>query len=317
MKKLKILISSTFSFLALANNSFATSEVASQINSENSGTMNDLGPFIIGAILIICVLFIGYKMDKSSENMPTMKKQKNTNKHKKVEKSKINTQDKKDSKLYDQENKFDIPYEADENDYYENDKNFDFDNLNDDMEYEEDDVSLFNHEKDDELTFDDIDDDISYKFDELDESDVDKNSLDESFDSTMVFNSKEINNEGLKKDYIEDDLDEKIDNLDDDLPDLLNRDEQDAQDFINEINKYKESSEAENFSDFSTKSKSKKTLKEKETKNELENTVDKDSEINQAYNNMNNDFLNQMEQNLKKDQEERMKKSKTDNNKKN
>lgn len=153
MKKLGRLSAAAFSFASIANSSFAVEY------TESAGTgIGDLIPFALGALLIICVLFIGYKMDKSSENAPTYKQEKK-GKRAKSERA-IEAEERE---VYAEENKSDIPYEADENEYYENDNSFDYKTgLDEETEYEEDDISLFSAENNSESSFNDIDDNISY-----------------------------------------------------------------------------------------------------------------------------------------------------------
>lgn len=279
MKKICGVLAITFAFTSITNNSLAVS------NSSKMGA-RDILPFTIGALLIICVLFIGYKMDKYSENSSIIKKGKNS-KNKKVKHSEEITE-KKETEIYDKVNNEDIPYESNENEYYENDNNFDYDSeLNDETEYEEDDVSLFSCvENNKESSFDDIDDSISYS------------------DSTMVFDTNEL---------------KETQNVQE-----TQKEEQDAESFMNELNRYKEEAEKEDddFVGFTTKVTPKKIEKveqppkkeivEEDVKEDLveEKNVKTDTnkkEIDSEQMDVN--FLNQIEQNLKRNQEERMRKA--------
>ena len=298
MKKLCGVLAMTFAFTSIAKNSFA-------VSSGNGMEAKDIFPFVIGAVLIICVLFIGYKMDKYSENAPIIKKGKKA-KNKKAKHSEEITEEKK-VEIYAKENKADIPYEADEDEYYDNDNNFDYDNrLNDDTEYEEDDISLFSSiDNNQESSFDDVDDNISY------------------FDSTMVFDSNELNVSKYSEQNTEvaQELDEKISSLDDiddlDSIDTLEeeKEEQDATNFMNELNRYKEEAEKEDdgFVGFTTKVASKKIEKVEEPviedlaeENNVKRYTKKKDDISEQ---VDIGFLNQMEQNLKRNQEERMRKA--------
>lgn len=336
MKKLGRLSAAAFSFATIANNSFAAS-----MNKDNTSLgFGDIVPFALGALLIVCVLLIGYKMDKSAENAPTIKKQKVQNKKAKNDKKEREGvkeySETEEAQIYAEENKADIPYEADENEYYDSDSNFDYSGLNDDVEYEEDDVSLFSSENNQESSFDDIDDNISYEVESIEEPIKEEDDFEYS-------------------DAIEG-LDEKIDSLDDinedgtsnSVSELVKDEEQDAQSFMNELNKYKAEAEQEEeeFPGFTTKSYSKAELKKgnnpkrytmkkyiNETSNEVELPellqVEEDSSSGEeSYNDiepyselmeeqfieapsgqMDIGFLNQMEQNLKKNQEERIRKA--------
>ena len=159
MKKSVRLLAMMFLFVSIANSSFAISA-----STESTGrSIGDIIPFILGAILIICVLCIAYKMDSSSENSQKIKKSK------KIETEEdtiepVELSEEEEAEIYAEENRADLPYEEDENEYYENDNNFDYDDiLNDETEYEEDDISLFSVENDQESSFDNIDDNFSLK----------------------------------------------------------------------------------------------------------------------------------------------------------
>ena len=141
MKKMgKILSMAITIFLVSKNYSHATSY---EVETQSSG-IADKFPFILGAILVVCVLFLAYKMDKSSES-GTIKKKKKAPKSKKVAK-----QEKQETEIYAEENKADMPYEIDENETYEQDDNIDISGLDEDTEYEQDDISLFDSESNQE-----------------------------------------------------------------------------------------------------------------------------------------------------------------------
>ena len=93
MKKIgKVLFAGTM-FFVNANKVFATSAETS------SSGIGDVLPFIFGVIAVVAVLFLAYKLDKSSENAPTIKKTK-------AHKAKRNDKaiEKKETEIYAQEN---------------------------------------------------------------------------------------------------------------------------------------------------------------------------------------------------------------------
>ena len=325
MKKRGKFLALAFTFTSIANNTFATTN--SGVTDTKAGNGN-IVPFLLGAVLILCVLFIGYKMDKSAENTPKIKK----SKMKKIPNKKNDLESeehssKEETKVYAEENKNDIPYEADEDEYYENDKNFDYDGLNEEIEYEEDDISLFDMEDEHESSFEDIDDDISYDTDKQEEysgyKDLNYDSNTVSYDNeidSIKENIQEDNNNDTEIMSSEIDKKEEVEDLNtDSVPQVAKVESQDAESFMNEINKYKEMADDEEFTGFTTnpisrteqKESFNKYLKKKETKKEAvskEETVEET--IEEPTGEMDLGFLNQMEQSLKKDQEERMKKLK-------
>lgn len=333
MKKIgKVLLA--ISILSItATKSFATSSV------QKSSGIGDAIPFIIGGILVVVVLALGYKMDNSSENAPTIKKSP------KVKNKKENIE-KQETEIYAQENKSDIPYEEDFDITYEKDEDIGETSLYEDTEYEEDDISLFSDENSQESSFEDIDDSISYEVDNIEENEEDLNL------ENVVQEEKLEEVENLNKnddfEYTEpvEGLDEKIDSLDD-LEDyseenLIKKndlnEEQEAEEFLNELNKYKEEAEAEEteFSGFTTNveaevtgvdipdesveepsiqeeiSQPEEIQEEKHIKRYTKKKASKGNIEDDEYVELPSDqtdfgFLDQMEENLKKNQEERLK----------
>lgn len=312
MKKIGKILSVVISFVLInTNNSFATSSYEAE-----GSRIGDIVPFVIGAILIVGVLFLAYKMDNSAEGTINIKRKKAKKANKQQDIS-----EKQEAQIYAEENKTDIPYEEDYGQTYEKD-DIDENGLYEDTEYEEDDISLFNSENTQESSFDDIDDDISYELDN-DEEYEDDFVEDESFDYSEPV-------EGL---------DDKIESLDDlenseEYQEPVQEEKQEAEEFMNEINKYKEAVELEEneFSGFTTQNSIESVANEelpvqeekhvrKYTKKKVD---DKDSELEAdeepLYNpddqfvelssgQMDINFLDQMEQNLKESQKERLKKT--------
>ena len=251
MKKLGKLGIAAFTFASIANKSLAVD----QAGGSASMGIADMAPFALGALLIVAVLFIGYKMDKASENMPTMRREKAPKKSK-GKRAKEEYTPAEEAEIYAEENNADMPYEEDENEYYETDSSFDdLNGLNEETEYEEDDVSLFSTANDTESSFNDIDDNISYDVEEPAAESVVEQEEEEpitdyssnfgtvepessfggfesksmsteenlSFDSTMIFDSNNLTSAEPEISATDDfeysapveGLDEKIDGLDD------------------------------------------------------------------------------------------------------
>jgi len=312
MKRSRIILLLAFLFATIKNNTFATTNVSSA--NINNGSIS-ISPFAFGAILIILVLIIGYKMDKSVSNTTSIKKTKEKNKF--DENTKINLRDYssiEESKIYADENKADIPYEADKNEYYESENDFDYSALNEDTEYEEDDISLFTIENYKE------EDDFSNKIEKQEsfskESDMKLNSNNVNDNKFSTFQNSEKTFEKDEFDYSDavEGLEEKIDSLEDlnELPLQQNEkieiiEKQDAKSFMDEINKYKEEAEHDDFEGFTTKSSLK--IEKEEKKNTRKNISIKEEKIDEDLTNqIDIDFLSQMEQNLKNNQKERIKK---------
>ena len=337
MKKLRKISSVMFTLAAIANNSLATTTQKVAVESETKDFGN-IAILAVGALLICCVLFLGYKMDQAPKEENSIKKMKQPNKLKQPKQTKNNQikndviediTEKQESEIFGLENENDIPYEKEQNEFYEKDTDLDDFSLNEDNEYEDDDVSLFMLDENSKSSFESIDDDISFEEER-------KTDIDNEFNSTMVFNSAELN-EPIKQDEefeLTDDneeseemeytdpvegLDEKIANLDDFENDklVLKAEKQDAESFINELKKY-EPDETEELGNFTTSSpkKSEKVTKQpkrytKKKVEVLENVPSEEIievlEVNEPSS-IGINFLEQMDANMKKDQENRLKK---------
>lgn len=136
--------------------------------------MGNIGILAIGVLLIIAVLFIGYKMDTASDSTQARKAAKSVKDKKtklKQKQSEYEYTDKEESDIYTNENLYDMHYESDDDESYESD----FVSPNDlaeEDEYEEDDISLFEQQPTDNYTFNnDIDDEIAFEtYDPADEA---------------------------------------------------------------------------------------------------------------------------------------------------
>lgn len=136
--------------------------------------MGNIGILAIGVLLIIAVLFIGYKMDTASDSTQARKAAKAVKDKKtklKQKQSEYEYTDKEESDIYTNENLYDMQYESDDDESYESD----FVSPNDlaeEDEYEEDDISLFEQQPTDNYTFNnDIDDEIAFEtYDPADEA---------------------------------------------------------------------------------------------------------------------------------------------------
>lgn len=338
MKKLGKISSLMFTLASIANNSLATTTRKVTVESSEKG-LGNAGILAVGALLICCVLFIGYKMDQSPKQDTSINKIKPPKKTKQPRPSK-NSQiqndvieeitEQEESEIFGLENEHDIPYEKDDNEFYEKDTDIDTFSLNEDNEYEEDDVSLFMLDENSKSSFESIDDDISFEVDA-------KTEVDDDFNSTMVFNSAGLNEQikqdeelGMLEDNEEQDdmeytdpvegLDEKIADLDDfENNQLISKEEQSAESFMNELKKY-EPNETEDLGNFttSTSKKSEKITKQpkrytkKKEKVEIVEDLSNEEpidvlEVNESTQ-IDMNFLEQMDENMKKDQENRLKK---------
>jgi len=126
--------------------------------------MGKLGILAVGAILIIGVLFIGYKMDNATPKSPARKTPKAPKKKTKVKNEYIEErEDKEEENLYPTPNVSEMPYEDDDNEYYEDD-DVNQNDLMDSNEYEDEDISLFSSSDSVEPTFNnDIDNELSFE----------------------------------------------------------------------------------------------------------------------------------------------------------
>ena len=257
--------------------------------------MGNIGTLALGALLIIGVLFIGYKMDTASERVPKKKAPKAPKAPKKP-KTKIKEEYVEEVA---QEIDEDMPYDGEEDEFFANDS------VN---EYEEDDVSLFGASEEVESTFNnDIDDAISFNVEPkqeyveetvvpVQEEYIEPTKKEDDFSSTMIFDTDKLNidlEEIDKMDYVEeldhvdemvamldefgkseslpeepDDytdpvygIDEKLKELEDDdgpkplIDGPIKPSADDAESFMNELKKLKESAEVDDFSGFAVDNK--------------------------------------------------------------
>lgn len=255
--------------------------------------MENLGTLALGALLIIGVLFIGYKMDTASERVSTKKAPKMP---KVPKKQKVKVKEEYVEEVV-QEIDEDMPYDSEEDEFFSN---------NSVNEYEDEDVSLFGASEEIESTFNnDIDDSIFFnigpKQEHVKETDVPKNAVDikeeyvepvkeDDFSSTMIFNTDKLNseldeidkldhvdemvamlNEFGKSESLPEEIDDYTDpvyGIDEKLKELDEEDgpkplidgpikpsADDAESFMNELKKLKESAEAEDFSGFAVDNK--------------------------------------------------------------
>ena len=156
--------------------------------------MGNIGTLALGALLIIGVLFIGYKMDTASERVPKKKAPKAPKAPKKP-KTKIKEEYVEEVA---QEIDEDMPYDGEEDEFFANDS------VN---EYEEDDVSLFGASEEVESTFNnDIDDAISFNVEPkqeyveetvvpVQEEYIEPTKKEDDFSSTMIFDTDKLNSD--------------------------------------------------------------------------------------------------------------------------
>lgn len=164
--------------------------------------MGNIGTLALGALLIIGVLFIGYKMDTAPEKAPTKKAPKAPKTPKKPKTSKIKEEYVEEVSTVKDFVNDDMPYE-DESEY-----------LSTNFAEEDDDISLFGASEAVESTFNnDIDDSILFNTDvkedlkeELKE-DINEEDIiipdpvvlpkdeEDDFSSTMIFDTEKLNNE--------------------------------------------------------------------------------------------------------------------------
>ena len=180
MKKISLSLIISFILIGYANNIYATT-TSTLVKNETSS----FGKFIlvlIGFLLVSLVLFIGYKMDKAE---PIVKQKKK----KEDEGNEI-------SDIYSAIKEKDIKYEEEKEEIYEDEI--------ENIEYEEDDdISLYSSFKED--LYDEEDDDINTqnnyqinedynKLDKIFEEDlIEKENINNSIDSTMIFDTDSIN----------------------------------------------------------------------------------------------------------------------------
>lgn len=183
--------------------------------------MGNIGILILGAVLIIAVLFIGYKMDIAAEKAPKMK----APKKQKAQKNKTKVKEEYIEEPLDEENDDEFPTDLSDNnmeDYaeetYESDDDINQEDLVEDSAYEDEDVSLFSTSDNVESTFNnDIDNELyfetaepaaskkpvteSYEAEEISENQPQET---DDFSSTMIFDTNKLNGELEEIDKMDD-----------------------------------------------------------------------------------------------------------------
>lgn len=314
----KLFVSMTSLGILLNNVAYAATEVVEESKDGASTKYLFMG---VAALVIILLLFLGYKMDtKGNSDKPT----KVSHKAEKVKKKL--SEKTKDIKANSG------TYEADEEAYEEDGEIFDNDDLNDSVEYNDEEDSLFaatseEIEDGEETGFssDDLvqenvgfttksvkedvieepeEEDLGEEFDTsiidgLDDEEDSKNS----FDETMLFNSSDFSATGSS-------LEDEINSLDNDFAEEnieLIKDEEDDN-FIEELKSFEEP--ANDFEGFSVVPKKEKVMEEKTPKKYTKKIEgDKSEEIEkpiQTSSSIDDDFLSQMEANLQKKHDERV-----------
>lgn len=175
--------------------------------------MGNIGILILGAVLIVGVLFIGYKMDTAAEKAPKMKAPKKPKAQKKKVKVKEEYVEEPVEESYDE---FPTDLSDDNTDYteeaYESDDNIEPEDLVEESEYEDEDVSLFSSSDDVESTFNnDIDNELSFETEEpevyeepVEEIPEEKPQEVDDFSSTMIFDTDKLNGELEEIDKMDD-----------------------------------------------------------------------------------------------------------------
>lgn len=131
--------------------------------------MGNIGILAIGIVLIVAVLFIGYKMDTAPDKVQARKLDKDRKSKHLEDDYDYEYTDREESDIYTNENLYDMHYESDDNESYESDFVTSKD-LMEENEYEEDDISLFENQSTEEYTFNnDLDDEISFETYDQDE----------------------------------------------------------------------------------------------------------------------------------------------------
>lgn len=182
--------------------------------------MGNIGILILGAVLIIAVLFIGYKMDTAAEKAPKMRAPKKP----KAPKKKVKVKEEYDEEPLDEESDDKFPTDlSDDNieDYteevYESD-DIEQEDLVEDSAYEDEDVSLFSTSDNVESTFNnDIDNELSFETEEPvaskkpvvesyepEELPEEKSQEVDDFSSTMIFDTDKLNGELEEIDKMDD-----------------------------------------------------------------------------------------------------------------
>lgn len=177
--------------------------------------MENLGILLIGALLIVGVLFIGYKMDTTSSfsEKPSRKRKSKHTDYDEGDNEENNEENNEEYDVVDTKTVSDTDYDDDE--YYDNDDTevYEADNT----EYEDEDISLFSNVSEETSSFsNDVDDDLSFDVEdekpakktrgrkskkvepveEIEEVKVDEeedNEDDDDMGSTMIFDTEKLN----------------------------------------------------------------------------------------------------------------------------
>lgn len=173
--------------------------------------MGNIGILILGAVLIIAVLFIGYKMDTAAEKAPKMKAPKKPKAKKMKTKAK---EEYVDEPLSGKDDEFPTDLSDDNTEEtYESDDDINQEDLVEDSAYEDEDVSLFSTSDNVESTFNnDIDNELSFETEEpisnkepvVENKEAEKTQEDDDFSSTMVFDTDKLNGELEEIDKMDD-----------------------------------------------------------------------------------------------------------------
>lgn len=225
MKKLMKSLISFNMLLLITNNLYATT---GDVSAQASGGISKKIIIAIGVVLVFIVLFVGYKLDQPSESFsktPKVKKQKKV-KTKLTDElpDKMETQNYVED-IYRTANEDDVPYEIEKNESYEKDK-INLSDINETLEYiDEEEESLFssvNQVKGYDTFVDDIDEKIDENTQESinhtptsynDIEDITSKMQNNSFDSTMIFDTNELNStiEENKIDILSEEIQENFD----------------------------------------------------------------------------------------------------------
>ena len=301
MKKTKKFLGSIATAAILLNKTvYAASEVA----EESEGFPSKYVFMGVALLVIVLLLFLGYRMDSKDEGMPSYKAPKKDKKNKSSKK----------------QPKEDIAYTEDKNVTYETDKYIDTNDLNDEIEYDEEE-SLFDIDSNDSepKLYDDSFTDTTYTDTSYEEDNLYNNTEDETEEYGEIFDTSiidgiddedEISNTEDKEPETSMETSNTFDetmifnNLDNttstNLEDEINNLEEEKDPFIEELKNFKEPETT--FAGFSVGDDSNKVehSKEKSSKKYTKNKKE-DSDTN-----VEEDFLLQMEANLQngKDSEE-------------
>ncbi|MBR1540419.1 MAG: hypothetical protein IJ629_04560 [Clostridia bacterium] len=323
----KIFVSMSSLGVLLNNVAYAATEVAEESREGLPTKYIFMG---VAALVIVLLLFLGYKMDTKESGSTT-----------KVSHKAKKTRQKLSAKAEAIQQNFG-EYEADEDAYEADEEEFDNDDLNDSIEYNDDEEdSLYSVASEDEDEDEDEDEgayeeneggfttgtvnpvvvdsyepetEMEPELEEIEEDsgeEFDTSIIDgldddidpkKSFDETMLFNNSDFSATGSS-------LEDEIDNLENikDI-EIESADEEEESSFIDELKSFEQpESDFEGFSVASKKEEKMEEFKEMEEKSGAEELDLSNEEIADIP--VDNEFLSQMEANLQKNQEERKRKT--------